>query len=116
MKKAKEFDIHTNQEWIEEYGFNAENRPIIKVNPNEVPKKFIRLIPYVEKWGIPCDLKRGDFFDKQPQKDIDEFAKVIQEFEEEINEWLDVELNQEFDNVIEAAWQFMYMMKAYSET
>lgn len=65
MKKVKEFDINTNQKWIEEYGCNAENPTIIKVDPKKLPVKFQKLIPYVEKYWIGGRIFNLDLSDIQ---------------------------------------------------
>ena len=57
--------IHSAEVFRDVYGFTAESAPKIEVNPDEVPEDFRQLIPLVERWAISCDVRRGDYFDKQ---------------------------------------------------
>jgi len=69
----KHGDIHPAHVLIEEYGFTSETALKIEVVAEDVPKKFHDLIPLVEKWAISCDVRRGDFYDKQAKEEITEF-------------------------------------------
>src|SRR5688572_15277885 len=51
-------------EMQERYGLTAENRPVIKLDPNKVPADLRDLIPHAGKWGIGDDILRGDFQNK----------------------------------------------------
>jgi hypothetical protein len=107
-------DIYPAHVLRDEYGFNAENRPTIKVNPIEVPEHLLLLIPFVERWGIPCDVTRGDYFDKQPKEDIAEFYNAVLPFKAAANQWLD-SLPEDVVEWPEAGVQLMYMLKAHGE-
>ena len=61
----KHSDVYPSHVLRDDYGFNAENRPTIVVVSSEVPEHLVSLIPYVERWGIPRDVTRGDYFDRQ---------------------------------------------------
>jgi hypothetical protein len=102
------YDIRTNEEW-RRLGATAENRPTITVNRADVPEQFQHLIPYVERWAIGCDVIRGDYFDKQPQTDIDDFYETILPHWEALTAWV-LESPQ-----TDAKLNFMVMLKAYSE-
>lgn len=104
----QESDIRTNAEW-KRLGWTAENRPIVTVNPGDVPEQFRHLIPYVERWAISCDVRRGDYFDKQPPADIDDFYQTIRPHWEALNAWVDQPPPSD------AKTNFMVMLKAYSE-
>jgi hypothetical protein len=99
----------------DEYGMNAENRPTIIVNEIEVPEAFQALIPYVERWAIPCDVTRCDYFDKQSQKDIATFWNDVNPHTEAINNWLDSQPD-DIRSWSQAAIQFMYFLKAHAES
>lgn len=113
-RPLKEGDILPAYVLRDEYGFNAENRPYFKVNEEDVPECFKNLIPLVEKWAIPCDVTRGDFFEKQKVKDISKFYNDVEPYVNRINEWLD-EQDQDVLKWSEAAVHFMYFLKAHSE-
>jgi hypothetical protein len=70
------------------YGWYAENRPRIVVNPDEVPQHLRDLIPYAERWAISCDITRHDYFHKVPKEDIWQFAVEVCSRSDEINAWL----------------------------
>lgn len=106
-----EFDVGPASEMQKKYGWYAENRPVIRVQVSEVPPHLRELIPYVERWAIPCDITRHDYFDKQPEEDVREFARTIGRREAEINDWL----NSLGDEWSEAGYQFMYLLKAWCE-
>lgn len=98
----------------DEYGMNAANRPQIKVNPAEVPLWLHPLIPLVERWAIPCDVTRGDYFDHQPAEDIAGFWYEVLPQVESINAWLDSQ-PRNVGAWPAAAVHFMYFLKAHSE-
>jgi hypothetical protein len=84
-----EFDVGPRDEMQRKYGWYAENRPTIVVNPEEVPPHLRDLIPYVERWAISCDVTRCDYFEKQSEEDIRAFARAVAPRDAEINAWLD---------------------------
>ncbi len=102
------FDIHTNADW-QRLGWTAENRPTVSVNRNLVPEHFQHLIPYVERWGINCDVMRGDYFEKQSRTDIDQFYHAVLPHWEALNAWVDAPPRTQ------AKLDFTLMLKAWSE-
>jgi hypothetical protein len=102
------FDIRTNAEW-QRLGWTGENRPTVTVNRSEVPEPFQHLIPYVERWGINCDVTRGDYFDQQPRADIDQFYNAVLPHWDALKSWVDEPPRTD------AKLNFMLMLKAYSE-
>jgi hypothetical protein len=110
----KLYDIVTTRDAQELHGCNAEHRPVILVEPSEVPEHLQALIPYAERWAIPCDPTRHDYFDKQPEADITEFYFSVEPHRDLVREWLD---SQPYDvrDWPEAAIHFMYMLKAHEE-
>jgi hypothetical protein len=107
----REFDVGPASELQQKYGWHAENRPAIHVEADEVPPVLRELIPFVERWAIPCDITRHDYFDQQPEADVREFARVVGRHEKVINAWLESLLGQ----WPEAGYQFMYLLKAWCE-
>lgn len=110
----KSGDVYPAHVLRDEYGFNAENRPVIQVVESEVPEELRVLIPYAERWAISCDVTRGDYFDKQDEKEIAEFYYSVQPHVEKANEWLD-SLGKDVLKWPEAGVHFMYMLKAHGE-
>jgi len=53
-----------------------------------VPEQFRHLIPYAERWGIDCDVRRGDYFDKQSASDINDFYAAVKPHWEALNAWI----------------------------
>ena len=107
-------DVHSAEVFRDVYEFTAESAPKIVVNPHEVPENFRQLIPLVERWAISCDVRRGDYFDKQPDEDIDTFYKTVEPYVDPINKWLD-EQDDDVANWSEAAVHFMYFLKSHCD-
>src|SRR5689334_15919910 len=107
----REFDVGPGSEMQRKYGWYAENRPVIRVEVEAVPPSLRDLIPFVERWAIPCDITRHDYFDKQPEADVREFAREVGRREKEVNAWLDSIQGKR----LEAGYQFMYLLKAWCE-
>lgn len=107
-------DVYPAEVLRDEYGFNAENRPIISIKTDEVPPEFHALIPYVERWAIPCDVTRGDYYDHQNKDDIILFYETVEPHVDAINEWLDSQPD-DVEEWSEAAVHFMYLMKSYCD-
>jgi hypothetical protein len=113
-KPLKQGDVYPAHVLRDDYGMNAENRPYFKVVPNDVPESLRELIPYVERWAIPCDVTRGDYFQKQPAEGIAAFYHAVLPFVDRIHVWLD----EQPDNVADwsdAAVHYMYFLKAHGE-
>lgn len=107
----REFDIGPAAELQQKYGWHAEDRPVIRVEASDVPPPLRDLIPFVERWAIPCDITRHDYFDKQPEVDVREFARLVGRRKKEVNAWLD-SIRGKWP---EAGYQFMYLLKAWCE-
>jgi hypothetical protein len=116
MKKPplKPGDTHPAHVLRDEYGMNAANRPTIIVNNDEVPEALRPLIPYAERWAIPCDVTRGDYFDQQSEEDIAAFWHDLLPHVEAINRWIAAQ-PQEVSAWPEAAVHFLYLLKAHDE-
>ena len=96
----------------EKYGLYAENRPDIKLNPENVPEDLRILIPHAEKWGIGDDIIRNDFIEKTKDGEKQELHDALYEPYERITAWLDSFGNNAMSD--EAA-AFMYMQLALDE-
>ena len=106
-----EFDIGPASNLQRKYGWYAENRPLIRVDAGEVPPTLLDLIPFVERWAIPCDMTRHDYFDNQPEADVRELARVVGRREQAVNAWLDSTQSERS----EVNFQFMCLLKAWCE-
>ncbi len=110
----KPADVHPAHVLRDEYGFNADNRPTICVKKDEVPDNLQHLIPYVEKWAIPCDVTRGDFFDVQGEEEVARFYYDVEPFIDDVASLIDAQPHDVGD-WSEAAVYFMYFLKAHDE-
>ncbi|MBN8579505.1 MAG: hypothetical protein J0L96_02445 [Anaerolineae bacterium] len=82
-----------------------------KINPNNVPKAFHSLIPYVEKWGISDDGYLDEEIDGASSEEIKELIKVISEFKAEgFDKWLG---NPNTDNYTKEWVAFVSLINAY---
>ncbi|MBD5779472.1 hypothetical protein IEN85_08195 [Pelagicoccus sp. NFK12] len=110
----KHGDVYPVHVLRDEYGFNAENRPVIVVTKEEVPTHLQHLIPQVEKWAIPCDVTRGDYFEKEGESSVASFYYDVEPYTGEVDDWLDSQ-PKDVGDWPEAAVHFMYFMKAHGE-
>ncbi|WP_182871403.1 hypothetical protein [Stieleria mannarensis] len=107
-------DVYPAHVLRDEYGMNAKNRPYFKVVVDDVPERLRKLIPHVERWAIPCDVTRGDYFDQQPEEDVADFYHIALPFREQIRAWLD-EQPDDVSEWSDAAVHYMYFLKAHGE-
>ncbi len=113
-RPLKSGDVYPAHVLRDEYGMNADNRPYFKVVADDVPKSLRELIPYVERWAIPCDVTRGDYFEKQLEQDVADFYHAVLPFTDQINAWLD-EQSDDVADWSDAAVHYMYFLKAHAE-
>lgn len=96
----------------EKYGLYAENRPVIKLNPDRVPVQLRDLIPLAEKWGVGDDIIRGDLIDKASDAERRELVNALKDRYEQISSWLD---SVGADQMTDEMAAFMYLMEASEE-
>lgn len=113
-KPLKSGDVYPAHVLRDEYGMNADNRPFFTVIAEDVPEPIRALIQYVERWAIPCDVTRGDYFDNQPDEDVADFYNTVLPFTDQINAWLD-EQPENVADWSDAAIHYMYFLKAHDE-
>jgi hypothetical protein len=94
------------------FGLYAENRPILKLNPANVPAHLRHLVPLAEKWGIGDDIIRNDLIAKSPSVEKRELHDALYEPFEQITEWLNSFAGDPLSHEAEA---FMYMQSALDE-
>jgi hypothetical protein len=70
------------------YGLYAENRPVIRLDPEQVPSHLLHLVPLAEKWGIGDDIIRNDYIAKATEAEKRELHDAFYEPFEEVTEWL----------------------------
>ena len=61
MSDKPDWEIVPTGEMQKMYGLYAENRPIVKLDPEKVPPSLRHLIPLAEKWRITDGIIRGGF-------------------------------------------------------
>jgi hypothetical protein len=90
----------------------AENRPVIQLDPEQVPAHFRHLIPLAEKWGIGDDIIRNDCIERASDAEKRELHDAFFEPFEQITEWLGT---FEKGSLTEEAEAFMYAQGALDE-
>jgi hypothetical protein len=104
----REFDLRANADWVR-LGWTAASRPVVTIEAIEVPDRFQPLIPFAERWGINCDVRRGDHFEQQSAADIEQLYCAVRPHWEALNAWVDEPPSTT------AKGAFMLLLKAYSE-
>jgi hypothetical protein len=87
MKEDK-FELLSVEEMRKKYGLVAANRPVIHLNPENVPEALRHLIPYAELWGVSDDLVRDDMVRLAPREAIDELKRLVAQHDDLLDEWL----------------------------
>jgi len=112
-KKMQQWEIAPSHVLKEKYNLTAENRPVIKIDPETVPLNLRDLIAMAEKWGICDDIIRDDFEEKAGDKEKEEFKTRLSGRTKEITAWLDSFSNGR--TMTHEAAHFMYMLEALDE-
>ena len=94
------------------FGLYAENRPILHLDPVQVPTDLRHLVPLAEKWGIGDDIIRNDLIDKSSSAERRELHDSLYAPFERITEWLTSFAGRPLSAEAEA---FMYMQTALDE-
>lgn len=80
--------VASGRELMERFGFTAQNRPTITLDPENVPEALRVLIPYAEAWGISDDLIRGDVLDQASPEALSDLVATVGSHDEALNTWL----------------------------
>jgi hypothetical protein len=96
------------------FGFTSENRLEIRVDRNDVPEKLKPLIKDVERWAIPCDVTRADYFRRQSEEEVDAFWNRVNPYVPLVNSWLDT-LGDDVQRWPTAATQFLDLLMAHQD-
>lgn len=94
------------------FGLYAENRPILELDPAQVPAHLRHLVSLAEKWGVGDDIIRNDLIDKSSSAERRELHDAMYEPFERMTEWLNSFAGQPLSPEAEA---FMYMQTALDE-
>lgn len=89
IDKKDKFFIITGKE-LQKHGYTIVNRPVIKLNLNEVPTKLRPLIPLAEYWGVNDDIIRYDLIKQSSIESLVELVETIgkPQIEDELDKWL----------------------------
>lgn len=82
------FEVMSAGEMRRKYGLTAENRPIIRLDPEKVPVGLRHLILLAEHFGVSDDLIRDDVVRKTPPDLVAEMRRVVEENFRLFDEWL----------------------------
>jgi hypothetical protein len=111
-RRDREPDVAPAGDLQRAYGLECENRPTLRLDPQNVPAHLRHLTPLAEKWGIGDDVIRGDCVDAATEAEKQELHDALYEPYEEITAWLD-SFGDELMTDETAA--FMYMQLALDE-
>ncbi len=112
VNKITKKKIFPGKKLQKELKLYAKNRSIITLDKTKIPKMFLNLIPYAEKWGIGDDIIRYDFEIKTSGKEKIKLKKVLKGKIKKINKWLDTFKSKKMSN---EAIAFLYMILAAEE-
>jgi hypothetical protein len=70
------------------YGLTAENRPVIILNPANVPPELRPLIPLAELFGIGDDLIREDVVARTPASEVEAIRRAVLALDDAFDAWL----------------------------
>ena len=88
VTRRRRHDIRPASELQREFQLYAENRPVIRLDPSQVPPNLRHLVPLAEKWGIGDDIIRGDYIDRVNDAAKRELHDSFYGPYEEISAWL----------------------------
>jgi hypothetical protein len=94
------------------FGLYAENRPLLHLDPVQVPAELRHLVPLAETWGIGDDIIRNDLINKSSSGEKRELHDSLYAPFERITEWLASFTERPLSAEAEA---FMYMQTALDE-
>jgi hypothetical protein len=81
-------DITSASDLQQQFGLYAENRPILNLDPANVPADLRHLVPLAEKWGVGDDIIRNDLVNKSSIAEKREAHDAIYAPFGRITEWL----------------------------
>lgn len=105
-------DIASASDIQKHFGLYAENRPIVRLDPVQVPTDLRHLVPLAEKWGIGDDIIRNDLINRSSSAEKRELHDSLYAPFERIADWLTSFAGRPLSAEAEA---FMYMQTALDE-
>ena len=105
-------DIASASDIQKHFGLYAENRPIVRLDPVQVPTDLRHLVPLAEKWGIGDDIIRNDLINRSSSAEKRELHDSLYAPFERIAEWVTSFAGRPLSAEAEA---FMYMQTALDE-
>lgn len=84
----KPYELGAVGEMRVKYGLSAANRPVIRLDPENVPENLRHLVPYAEYWGVGDDLIRDDVIRTAPAEMREDLKRIMQAHDVLLNEWL----------------------------
>jgi hypothetical protein len=109
------YEVNTGAYFMKKYGLTAENRPIIQLNPDNVPDELKPFIPLAEEWGIGDDLIRGDVIDKASKEQLEKLVSQVDAIWETLWKWLDENNQAPFTEPRTEEWYAFCCMELASE-
>ncbi|HEX7338225.1 MAG TPA: hypothetical protein VF252_13540 [Gemmatimonadales bacterium] len=111
-RRGRRPGIRPASELQREYRLYAQNRPVVRLDPSQVPPNLRHLVPLAEKWGIGDDIMRGDYINRVNDAAKRELHDSFYGPYEEITAWLSSFGDRPMSD--EAA-AFMYALGALDE-
>jgi hypothetical protein len=105
-------DIASASDIQKHFGLYVENRPILRLDPVQVPTDLRHLVPLAEKWGIGDDIIRNDLINRSSSAEKRELHDSLYAPFERIADWLTSFAGRPLSAEAEA---FMYMQTALDE-
>ena len=105
-------DIASASDIQKHFGLYVENRPILRLDPVQVPTDLRHLVPLAEKWGIGDDIIRNDLINRSSSAEKRELHDSLYAPFERIADWLTSFAGRPLSAEGEA---FMYMQTALDE-
>jgi len=70
------------------YGDFVDSVERLSLDRSNIPEVLHRYIPYAEVWGVADDLEREDLVNLAPEEAKADVARVIEEIDDDLDEWL----------------------------
>ncbi len=105
-------EIAPASELQKRFGLYAENRPVLELDPTQVPTHLRHLLPLAAQWGVGDDIIRNDMIDKSTGAEKREAHEAVADSYERITEWLDSFEGRPLSPEAEA---FLYLQAALDE-
>ena len=85
---ANDANVLNTKQMVEKYGEFYESANKLSLDREKIPDNLWVLTPYAELWGVSDDLYREELVGKAPRGAIDDLRNAIEQFEDELDDWL----------------------------